>query len=685
MTIDVAQKQSGTTPPATTIPARSPHYFPEIDGIRAIAVLIVMFCHAKLIGFTGGFVGVDLFFVISGYVVTLGITRQQDGGQFVLSNFYARRLRRLLPPLYTVALATLAFCLLFSFPENNFKLIKNLGFLILFGSNIYLSRETGYFDLESAKQPLLHTWSLSVEEQFYFLLPLCLVFLRRFRPRTRAIALCGAMLLALAYSITHTAKVGPAGYYFLPARLFEFLFGVVLALAIRRLDAIPRYLADLLVVLGIAAVAYCSLRYGPQTLMPGTNAILPCLAAVLLIVGGRYAGALRPVLSNRPLRYLGRISYPLYLWHWPLIFALNRLGLAQAHWMWGAMGLSLILAALTHHWIELPWRARRERPRRTWLTLWGIPFVAVLAMYLLAKQTENFSVFYPQKYRADYVNAGRYVFDDARARKCFMQPEVSSATDCTLGTPGAPVKAVLWGDSHAYHLLDFVDAIGKAKNITIHDMAYRMCAPVANSPERAGEPVLQSHAEECRARNIEVMRHILSDPQVKVVFMSAIWAIYQGDGRAVGAHGYRDGQIETELAATVSQLNAAGKRVVMLDDTPMLPAELVNCPSDRLYLPRFAHRECSFSRTLAEQQHQFAAGLLGRIMKAYPTTALIDTYYVPCDATRCYAELNGVSLYKHDDAGHLSSGGTRIFYELYIQKHPGQLDQIFGRNDETQR
>ena len=679
MIIDLEQKQSRTTVPAATTGTRGPHYFPEIDGIRAIAVLMVMFCHARLLGFTGGFVGVDLFFVISGYVVTLGISRQQEAGQFTLSNFYARRLRRLLPALYTVALATLAFCLLFSFPENTFKLIKNLGFLILFSSNIYLSRQTGYFDLESTKQPLLHTWSLSVEEQFYFLLPLCLVFLRRFQPRTRAIALCGALLLALAYSVMHTAKVGPGGYYFLPARLFEFLCGVVLALAIGRLAALPRYIADLLLVLGIAAVGYCSLRYGPQTLMPGTNAILPCLAAVLLIVGGRYAGVLRPVLSNRPLRYLGRISYPLYLWHWPLIFACNRLGFGDTAGMCLALGLSAVLAALTHRWIEQPWRARSERPRRTWMCLWLLPFLFVLGLYMLAKKTDQLSVFYPQAYRADYVDAGQSVFDHPRADRCWNKVPVSPAAECMLGAPDAPTKAVLWGDSHAYHQIGFVDAIGKARNIAIHDMAYTMCAPVGNSPERAGDPGYQRHAEECRAHDVEVMKHILADREIKLVFMSAVWDIYGGgpDGTSPGLHGYRAGQFEAELAATIAQLNAAGKRVIMLDDIPILPEGLDNCASDRLYLRGMAKRDCSYSRSIAEQNHQEAAQLLSRIIQARPGTAVISTYDVLCDQTRCHSEIDGVPLYKHDDRGHLSAGGSRIFYQLYMRKHPEQLDWIF--------
>ncbi|MFC5480539.1 acyltransferase family protein [Massilia suwonensis] len=680
MNSEVAQHKPGTRAPSVPLLTRSPYYFPEIDGIRAIAVLLVMFCHARFSGFTGGFIGVDLFFVISGYVVTLAITRQQEAGAFSLADFYARRMRRLLPSLYLVALATLVFCLLFVFPEHTFKLIKNLGFLVLFSSNVYLSRTTGYFGVDSAKQPLLHTWSLSVEEQFYFILPLCLVLLARVKPRTRLLALSAALLLALAYSIVHTNKVGAAGYYMLPGRLFEFLCGVVLALGIGRLAVLGPRIANLLVVLGMAGVAVCTLRYGAETVMPGTGAILPCIAAVLLIAGGRYAGALHPVLTNRPLRYLGRISYPLYLWHWPLIFAFNRLGWNGSAGMGLALAVSVVLAALTHRWIEQPWRARSERPRRTWLRLWLLPFLFMLGLYFLARETDQLTRFYPAQYRADYVNASQSVFEHPRAERCWNKVELFPAA-CSLGTQGAATKAVLWGDSHAYHQIDFLDAIGKSKNLAIHDMTFAMCGPVANSPERAGDGRYQRHAEECRAHSAAVMRHILADPAIEFVFMAAMWDIYGGgvDGVGPGQHGYLPGQFDTELAATIAQLQAAGKRVIMLDDTPLLPRELDSCASDRLYLPGMAGRDCSYSRSIADEKHQATAQILARVVQAHPDVAMINTYDVLCDDKRCQSEIDGVPLYKHDDLNHLGAGGSRMFYALYMRNHPGQLDRILER------
>ena len=639
-----------------------------------------MFCHAKLLGLAGGFVGVDVFLVISGYVVTLSITRQQDAGRFTLSGFYARRLKRLLPPLYLVVLATLVFCLLFNFAENNFKLIKNLGFMILFGSNFFLAKQTGYFDVESEKQPLLHTWSLSVEEQFYFILPLCLIFLKRYQPRTRAIALFAAFCAALVFSVVHTNKVGVTGYYYLPARLFEFLFGVVVALGLGRLARIPSYGGDILLLLGLGILAACGVSYGPQTIMPGTAAILPCAAAALLIVGGRRAGALQPVLSNAPLRYLGRISYSLYLWHWPVLFAFNRAGLDNGAWKWMAMALSLVLAALTHEFVETPWRARKERVLHTWLKLWVAPFLFVLALYGLARCTDNFTLFYPQAYRTDYANAGQSVFDDPRADKCWRKVEISPAAECTLGNPDAPLKAVLWGDSHAYHQIDFIDAIGKAKNIAIHDVAFSMCAPIGNSPEQAGELRLQRYVKQCKDHDIEVMKYILGNPEIKLVFMSAAWRLYQHPAGEEGRspHGYGVGELEAELGATIERLNAAGKRVVLLDDIPLLPDGMENCASDPVYLPWAKQGKCSYGRAFAAQDHKPTGAMLARITKAHPGSAVINTHDVLCDESQCHAEIGGIPLYRHDDRDHLGASGSAMFHGLYMQKHPDQLDRIFG-------
>jgi hypothetical protein len=346
-----------------------------------------------------------------------------------------------------------------------------------------------------------------------------------------------------------------------------------------------------------------------------------------------------------------------------------------------ALALSVVLAALTHRWIEQPWRVRSERPRRTWLRLWFLPFLFMLGLYLLAKETDQLTKFYPAKYRADYVNAGQSVFEHPRAEVCWNKVELAPAAECTLGTLGAATKAVLWGDSHAYHQIDFLDAIGKARNIAVHDMTFAMCGPVANSPERAGDGRYQRHAEECRAHSSAVMQHVLADPAIKLVFMSAMWEIYGGgaDGVGPGQHGYLPGQFDAELAATVAQLQAAGKRVIMLDDTPLLPKELENCASDRLYLPGMASRDCSYSRAIADEKHRGAAQILARVVQAHPNIAMITTYDVLCDDQRCQSEIDGVPLYKHDDLNHLSAGGSRVFYQLYMRKHPEQLDQIFGR------
>jgi hypothetical protein len=347
--------------------------------------------------------------------------------------------------------------------------------------------------------------------------------------------------------------------------------------------------------------------------------------------------------------------------------------------MVAAFTLSLALASFTHHFIEVPCRMRQWKLGRTVMVLWVVPFVTLLVLFFIAQRTAGFAILYPKPYRDDYLNAGLSVFDQPRAEKCWGKVEVTRPEDCTLGAKDSPVKAVLWGDSHAYHQIDFIDEIGKKKNLAIQDMAFTMCAPIARSPEQAGDPGFQRHAEQCQAHDAAVIKYILAHPEIKIVFMSAVWDLYADYAGQTGPrlHGYRDGEFRAELLATIAQLNQAGKRVVLLDDTPILPEELENCGSNHVYLPKFAHRDCSFSRPDAAHRHAVAEAVLNDVVEASPSSAIISTYYAICNDLRCFSVVDDVPLYKHNDRGHLGAGGSRLFFSLYQKKFPQQLDEIF--------
>jgi peptidoglycan/LPS O-acetylase OafA/YrhL len=664
-------------------PSQTEQYSIEIDGLRALAVLAVLFCHAKLALFAGGYVGVDVFFVISGYVVSASILRRQQQGSFALGEFYARRLKRLLPSLYAVLAATLAFGLLFCFPEDNANLLKNIGAVALFYSNIYLSRQTGYFDLGADQQPLMHTWSLSVEEQFYLLFPLLLVLLARRAGGVKlAVAglLCAASLACSQYAVNHAL----AGAYFqLHTRAFEFLIGMLLALvcaAAPRPRWSPWY--ELMLALGLAAIGYAVLRFQADTPMPGLHALLPCLGAALVIAGARGGRYLNHLLANPLAGYLGRISYVLYLWHWPVLYALRRLGQQSGGAMLAGLALSAALAVLTHHLLEQPLRRLSWGKGKTIALLFGLPVVVLGLLVAGAARTDNYAGLYPQQRRLDYLHSGHTVFMGERARRCWSKVDLTRAADCSVGAAGAATKAVFLGDSHGYQLIDFIDQLGKDHQLSIHDLTYTMCAPLADSPAKAGSPGFQAQTEACREHNRQVTQYLLARPDIGIVILSAIWHLYANE--AAGAapaptlHGFLPGELDRRLDQTITALEAAGKRVVLFDDVPTLPAGLENCTANKLYLPGRGGADCSYPQAYADHNHRAALAILAGVRQRHPHASFVHTYDLPCAGGRCQAELRGVPLYSHNDGGHLGAGGSAVYYAAYLARRPDELAAIFA-------
>lgn len=659
-----------------------PTYRPEIDGLRAFAVLVVILCHAQFRYFSGGYVGVDVFFTISGYVVALAIFRDQANDKFTLANFYSKRLRRLAPSLYLMLFSTIVFCLIYCFPQDTYAVIKNSLLVSVFYSNIYLAKQTGYFDVGVDKQALLHTWSLSVEEQFYLLFPILLLGLRRTRsfvaPLVFAVLFIGALTLS-QHAVT--AEIAQS-YYKLQYRIFEFLLGTMLALAHQKYQHRPNWRwSDLMFLSGLIVIAWTVLTFNAATPIPGWHTLLPCFGAALIIAGGRNARFSGIILNNRGSVYLGKLSYVLYLWHWPVMFALRRLQLTSSGWMCFAIALSLGLSVLTHHLLEQPLRSARWSNQKTFLILFVSPVVMLGTLMFAANKTDNFIRLYPEKYRVDYAATGRSVFDDPRAKQCWSKTELTTAADCSVGNMNIPVNAVFWGDSHAYHQIEFIDAVGKNHGLHIHDMAVTMCPPNENGPLLAGDHFYQSYRDSCLIHNRAVMAYILSTPEIKTVIMSAVWQNYEnpqtGSSVPPNTHGYLPG--DDYLALTLEKLTKGGKNIVFLDDIPIAPPELENCQSNKTYLPFNTAANCSYDEKFAIDQHAAAKRIIDNTKQDFPAIQIIHTFDVPCANGKCETELLHVPMYRNNDTGHLGSGGSRIYYQAYLKKHPLELDGIFSQ------
>ena len=334
----------------------------DIQGLRAVAVLAVLFFHAFPEGWLkGGYIGVDIFFVISGFLITLVIRSSYIEGRFSLVDFYRRRARRLLPALFVVVLSTLAAGAVFLSPNGYLQLGKSVIPALGFVSNFYFSNNVDYFDADAEKQPLLHTWSLSVEEQFYLIYPLVLVAILRRGERSWPVSMMAVTVLSTMVLSEALVRYDPSWSYFAsPARAFELLIGCSAALLSTRFS-LPSLQANLLSAGGAALMVGSLLLIGRESAFPGLLAALPCLGtAAILLAGANNRPVASRILANPLLVMVGNVSYSMYLWHWPILaLARSNFGLIlPSPVAWGAIGLTAVLSYLSFRWIEQPFLKR---------------------------------------------------------------------------------------------------------------------------------------------------------------------------------------------------------------------------------------------------------------------------------------------------------------------------------------
>ncbi|GAB6387215.1 acyltransferase family protein [Stutzerimonas marianensis] len=355
-------------------------YKPEVDGLRAIAVLSVVLFHAGFSSFEGGFVGVDVFFVISGYLIASTITAEVDAGKFSFGKFYERRVRRLLPPLIPVlVLSVIAAFMLFSekqFVDTVHSLLASIGL----SSNWYFLYSVGYFDGPGEYTPLLHMWSLSIEEQFYLFFPFLLVSLSGKKGPSAKVVFLFVLVASFLFS-SYLLATRPADVAFFNSfgRFWELLIGVCLALW-RLDDCKNRAVCNALEVCGLTAIGFSVFAYSPETPFPGPAALVPVLGTAMIIAAGGRGNLVSPILSCRPVLWIGLISYGLYLWHWPIfVFARTIDPMAGPPLMAALSILAVLLAAFSYYFIEGPIRGRKALASRSSLFKVGASSFGVTA------------------------------------------------------------------------------------------------------------------------------------------------------------------------------------------------------------------------------------------------------------------------------------------------------------------
>ena len=423
-------------------------YRAEVDGLRAVAVIPVILFHAGIDIFKGGFIGVDVFFVISGYLITSNIIQDMESGGFRFSEFYERRARRILPPLFVVALCCLPFSWVLMTPPQMEDFSQSLVALGLFGTNILFWLESGYFEASSEQKPLLHTWSLAVEEQFYLLFPLLFLFAWKFSRKVFLYLVTLLILLSLLVSELGWRNYPSANFYLAPSRVWELMAGVLVALL---MHCAPIKSNNPLSMLGGVLVVVPIFLFTESTPAPSIYTAVPVLGTALLLAFGGAGTLCAKVLSLRPLVFIGLISYSAYLWHQP-IFAFAKIyspDKPAVSSMLVLSGVSVVLAYLTWKHLELPFRIRvngKYTSRQIWLFSGiGLLFFITAGMVGILSKGFEYRLTPEQKTLMNFSFYARAV--PYREGTCFLTPD-QTASDFPPHCSNNK-RAVVWGDSHA--------------------------------------------------------------------------------------------------------------------------------------------------------------------------------------------------------------------------------------------
>ena len=501
-----------------------PEYRADIDGLRAIAILPVIFFHAGFGFAQGGFVGVDVFFVISGYLITSLIHREMIAGEFSLVRFYERRVRRLFPALFAVLSVCAAVSAWLLLPQDLRYFGGSLFATTLFSSNVFFWLEAGYFDVAAERKPLLHTWSLAVEEQFYLLFPLFLLLALRYLPR-RLVAVTGVVtVVSLIASEWMLRNTDSAAFYLAPFRAWELGLGACLALiAPRARQGIRR--AEAFAWLGLALIAASVVAFSWQTPFPGLHALVPAVGAALVIWSGSGAGThASRILGARSLVFIGLISYSLYLWHWPLLvfarhFAIRDLTTAERL---GVLLASVALAIASWRFIERPFRGRHGiLPRRRLFQLAAVTMACLCAVGLAGVARSG----WPQRLDAQtrQLLAGAEDRNPRREACSFLDAQALRAgRACRIGKlDGQQPSFIVWGDSHADALMTAFDRLAAERGQAGLYLGKIGCPPLI-AVERVDSPF------GCQAFN-DAARELIAASPARRVILVARWSHFTSE------------------------------------------------------------------------------------------------------------------------------------------------------------
>jgi peptidoglycan/LPS O-acetylase OafA/YrhL len=657
------------------IPARhsAVGYRADIDGLRAVAIVAVLLYHGGFAFAGGGYVGVDVFFVVSGYLITSLILAERAAGRFTLAGFYERRIRRLFPALVVVlAASATAACFLF-LPDALRRFAGSLFATASFSSNLFFWLETGYFQTAAELKPLIHTWSLAVEEQFYLLVPLLLLPVMRRRPRALPAWTIGILLVTLVAGEWAVRSAPSAGFYLTPFRMWELALGVLLALPAFSRPAGPRIRLPA-AWLGLALIAWSVSAFSWRTRFPGLHALAPCAGTALVIWSGTGGDtAVKRLLSLQPLVFLGLISYSLYLWHWPILsfaryWAVRELRLSETI---ALLAASVALAALSWRYVEQPFRTRDGVLARRPLFAVAAGATGALAGFaVLALAAAG----WPGRMDEATLRLAAAAGDrNPRRESCsFLDAaDLLEGRACRLGAAASPPAFAVWGDSHADALMPLFNELATRHGVSGLFFGRIGCPPLLGV-ERPGTGF------RCRSFN-DAARRAIAESGVQTVVLVARWAHYSSEptvgheartlvilgetgDQSPGVAG-NDRVLAGGLRRTMESLE--GYDVFVVDSIPEVGYDVPEVLARIRYLDSGV--DIRPRRREFEGRQRFVRSQLDANRRRFGFTQLEPARRL-CDRQRCEVVADGQPLYF--DGHHLSRNGARFVAE--------EFEPVFG-------
>lgn len=642
-----------------------PAYRAEIDGLRAVAVVPVVLYHAGIGLFPGGFVGVDVFFVISGYLITSILALELAAGRYSIVGFYARRARRLLPALAGLLLfCSLAATLLFM-PYDLKEFGQSVVGASLSMSNVYFWLKVGYFDPLATLKPLLHTWSLSVEDQYYLVFPVFMLVAARLMKRRWPWAIAAVLVLSLAVGAVEAYRAPPTAFYLLPSRMWELLLGSLLA--VRPLPLVSRPLREGLAALGLALIFAAVFCYNTDTVFPGLAALPPCLGAALVIQYGPETRTAK-LLSLKPLVGIGLISYSLYLYHWPLI-VFTKYALIPNEAAFRVLALPICLvsvgaAYLSYRYIETPFRRGRVFQTRRRLFEAAALAMGCFAAFGLAA---NLTIGFPHRLAGPTRAIAMGAVDTTLGHDhCDLTSaaDIAAGRICDVGKPGGAPSFAVFGDSFAEALMPALAAAARQQGTHGVGLTRGGCYPLVGTVSLNDPP---ADAAACTAFHEAVVRYINGTPSIRRVILIGRWTS-AAEGTRYGADaskgwfiadrdskhiGYDENRavFARGIARTVT---AFPGRVVYV--VAYIPEQPFNVPQAEA-LCRYLGKPCpaGLSRADFDRRQAYVRQVLSADAERL-RYQVVDLGAELCSAADCPALSGNAALYSDDN--HLSRTGA---------------------------